>query len=145
MRKEPSCTRYPPNHSTSKIPAFISSIIMGMLVPTTRVARMVVSASSWFALPKRRCSWFERTKAFTTRTALRFSRMTRLSLSRRSCTLPNSGNPRVMTNAISTARNGNTESDINASDGLMDTAITMPPMHRIGARTSMRSSIITMC
>ena len=132
----------PPNQYIITMMTFIIRETNGKLSDISRMARMLVFANSSFAALKRFFSYSERPNALITRMPARFSCITTFTLSSLSCMHSNMGIAYfIMTNTSSpiTTMPTSTTSD---SRGLMAKMAATPPMHKNGARTSMRMQVV---
>ena len=132
----------PPKAYIRIIVAFMIRLISGKAMDIIIMARMVESHRSSLATLNFAFSWSARANAFTTRMPERFSCITVFTRSSFSCMDVNSGRPRLSRNTIITVRNGIAASTTSDSFAFSTSTITTPPMHRNGARTSMRMQVV---
>ncbi len=129
--------------------ALNTSITVGNISVWSRPTRSAVSVSSRFETSKRRASARSRTNARTTRIPLICSRSTRLTVSIRGCIARNCGTIREMISPTLPASTGTAITRSRESVRSSRSAITIPPMHMIGADTSIvvpiSTSICTCC
>ncbi|OPZ11079.1 MAG: hypothetical protein BWZ10_02246 [candidate division BRC1 bacterium ADurb.BinA364] len=136
----PWLTPTPPNHKTPTTPAFMNSIIIGSARATARATSTDCSINALLACEKRRISRSPRTKALTTRTPDRFSRVVSLTPSSRSWTSAYIGVALRKIQITTAASAGISVSGRNASSGQVRTAIVKLPIISSGARIRMRIS-----
>ena len=130
-----------PFHIISTEMPFITSIMTGIINVMARFTKRFVLVRSRFALSKRSSSYFCVLNARMTDRPVRISLITRLTLSTRLCMILNFGiatrNSTRMTRPISTTA----RPMIQDIDTLVWNTWMMPPMARIGAYSTIRSSI----
>ena len=139
VSSSPSLTRLPPNQISATTDTPMTALMMGQSSTMRFIACIDQFIKSSLAILKRARSLFCPTKALTTRTPSRFSRMTVLTRSIFCCILANIGKVRIATTLTDTASTGIAATKISESRGLMAMAITSPPMQESGARTSIHS------
>ena len=134
-------TILPPKYSTATVAPLRASIMTGIMaiifMPTSRPACMSASLER---LNFRR-SWSSRTKAFTTRTPIKFSCKTLFRPSMRFCMTSNNLVHTFISTAITPTITGMTTSSTSASRAFRARAMDMAAASITGARTSIRRPI----
>ncbi|GAB3807606.1 hypothetical protein GCM10027605_38250 [Micromonospora zhanjiangensis] len=116
---------------------------MGKSSAISRPARNATEVRSSLAAANRSVSYGSRTNARTTRMPVICSRSTRLTVSIRVCISRNNGTIRRMIRPRASTRTGTQTTISQDSPTSSRNAMITPPMHMIGAATSMVQVIMT--
>ena len=115
----------------------------GKISACSRPALVATAVRSALALPNRAVSSGSRTNARTTRIPPICSRSTRLTSSIIDCMRRNRGTIRTTITPIAPASTGTDTATSHDSPGSSRSAMTIPPMHMIGAATSIVQEVST--
>ena len=137
----PWSTRCPPNHSTAAVARCMIMLTTGNIRTNSAPMRSEISVRSWFARRKRSVSNGSFTNARTTRMPVICSRSTPLMPSRRSCMVRNHGMSLAISNPSITPITGMETHTSHDSPASSRRAMTIPPMHMMGAMTMKFSDI----
>ena len=129
----PASTRWPPNQITATPDRFMISMRLGIIRANSRLTFSAVDVRSAFASSNRRSSCSVRTNARMTRMPDSCSRSTWLTRSILTCMTRNSGMARDISSPMTTAITGTMTSSRADSGMSCRSAITIPPMHMMGA------------
>jgi len=121
---------------------FIKNIIIGIIIAMTRLTNNWLSVRSVLATSKRFFSKFSVPKARMTIIPLRLSRVTKFSLSTSFCMILNFGITNVKTTIISPIIAMTPTAIIQLSEMLFRSAMTIPPMPKMGAKQRNLSPIM---
>ncbi len=139
----PLVTCFPPNQRTATMEQFIMVMVIGCIKIISRAAFLFTRICSSLATVNLCFSRSPRTKAFTTRTPLRFSLITPLTLSSFSWTRWKRGSPlRIIKTTLKKSK-GRATTRIRAILISISKIINRLPAASKGARTSMRRDIMT--